>query len=250
MNNFRGLRIITNTHCNYNCKFCYQKNKPANILDISYLKSYLQLFESKSFEYCTIMGGESTLLTNLVKYINIGSKYAKEVRLTTNGALLSPMLLKEYKEAGLTGLNISIATLEKYSETTRGGISSDSIINVVNIAKEFFPNLRINIALCEENFNNEIKNLIDLFVTKMSLNVTICEDILKTYTCVDKFEELLDSSFVENTGHGLLFLKHKDKLFGYYTHDDNYKDEDLIISPYGIDVSWTGFCEKVGLNIK
>lgn len=249
-NQFRGLRIITNLHCNYKCKFCYQKSKRREILDTISLLLSLDEYKEKQFEYCTIMGGESTLLfEGLYPYIRVGSKYAKEIRLTTNGSLLSAYLLKEYKKVGLTGLNISIATLKHYKETTKG-VSPSLILKTVEMAKEVFPNLRINIALCEENMSGEIKELLDLFIDKMNLNVTICEDILKTYSCVDDFKGKLNSEFIENTGYGLIFLSYKGKRFGYYTHDDNYKDEDLIISPYGVDVSWTGFCEKVGMNVR
>lgn len=248
-NQFRGLRIITNLHCNYKCKFCYQKNKHFSKLSILSLLHNLEGFEKKYFEYCTIMGGESTLLDDLTHYIGIGNNFSKETRLTTNGSLLNAYNLEDYKSHGLTGLNISIATLKHYKETTNG-VSSKLILKTVEMAKEVFPNLRINIALCKENMSGEIKELLDLFIDKMNLNVTICEDILKTYSCVDDFKGKLNSDFIENTGHGLIFLSYKGKRFGYYTHDDNYKDEDLIISPYGVDVSWTGFCEKVGMNIK
>ena len=61
-NQFRGLRIITNLHCNYKCKFCYQKSKRREILDTISLLLSLDEYKEKQFEYCTIMGGESTLL--------------------------------------------------------------------------------------------------------------------------------------------------------------------------------------------
>jgi len=246
---FRGLRIITNLHCNYKCKFCYQKNKQDIILSVFSLVQNLVEYKKKYFEYCTIMGGESTLLDNLTHYIEIGNNFSKETRLTTNGSLLSAQSLEEYKRSGLTGLNISIATLKHYKETT-DGVAPKLILKTVEMAKEVFPNLRINIALCKENMSGEIKELLDLFIDKMNLNVTICEDILKTYSCVDDFKGKLNSEFIENTGHGLIFLSYKGKRFGYYTHDDNYKNEDLIISPYGVDVSWTGFCEKIGMNVR
>jgi molybdenum cofactor biosynthesis enzyme MoaA len=247
MENIKGLRIITNTHCNYKCKFCYQKDKSKNILSISNLLSSIEKFNIKNFEYCTIMGGESTLLYNLSDYIKVGSKYSKEVRLTTNGSMINEDNLNEWRDSGLTGINISIASIKKYKEIT-GGLNIEEIFKKILMTKNVFPDLRINIALCKENYFEEIKEMIDLFVDKMNINVTICEDVLKTFSCVDNFKEKLNSDFVEDTGYGLIFLSYNGKKFGYYTHEDNYKNTDLIISPYGTDIAWDGYCKKVGLN--
>lgn len=240
----RGLRIITNLHCNYCCRFCYQKRKTRDILDLNELRKKVSIFPDKYFEYCTIMGGESTLLPDLAKYIKIGKKYSKQVRLTTNGSLLTKRLLLKYKKAGLDGITISIATLEKYQEITGSWLTSQQILDKVELARKIFPDIRINIALCKENMRGEIKNLVDLFVSKIKLNITLCESMTEKYSCL-KNPEFIDSQIVEDTGYGLVILKHKGRKFGYYSHKDNYKHTDLVVTPVGTWTNWDGYGEIV-----
>ena len=237
-----GLRIITNLSCLYKCRFCYQARKDNSILSLQSLRGQLVRYGPKHFQYCTIMGGESTLLKNLPEYISIGSHCSCETRLTTNGSLLTEKTLKEYKDAGLTGINISIGTLEKYAEVTGSNVD---ILPKVALAQKFLP-VRINIPLCKENMEGEIKELVGLFLS-MGLSVTICEDILGTHKALHETENILGAKIVEDTGHGLVFLERDGKRFGYYTHKDNYKNTDLVITPLGTWNNWDGYCDAVGL---
>lgn len=251
MNNLKGIRIITNLHCNYKCRFCYQKDKVGKVLSLDTLKQAISTYFHKPFEYCTIMGGESTLLGyDLAQYISIANCLSSQVRLTTNGRLLTVPLMEFYKEAGLKGINISVATLDKYQETTGSDITNLEILNIIRQARKIFPSLRINIALCKANINGEIKKLIGMFLG-LGINITICEDILETFSFVN-CPEKMDAELVEDTGFGLLFFRHKPTgmKFGYYHHADNYKNTDLIVSPIGTFIAWDEFCKKVGYHVE
>lgn len=240
--------MITNLSCNYMCKFCYQVKKNDKVLQIPILVDSIKDFPDHHFEYCTIMGGESTMLPNLHEYIEVVSRVSPFVRLTTNGYLLTNNTLLEYKESGLTGINVSVASLAHYQEVTQGPLDSYGIRNRINLCKEHFPNqTRINIALCKENMSGEIKDLIHYFLCDVGVNVTICEDILATYSLVNNPEKM-GARFVEDTGYGLLFFEHEGRRFGYYHHSDNYKNTDLIVSPLGNYIAWDKFCEDVGIN--
>ena len=249
-NAYKGLRVITNLSCNLRCKFCYQQDKSGKILPVDTLYDAVKEYPLKSFDYCTIMGGESTLLPNLTDYISIGSVMTKGgVRLTTNGNLLTSNLLNDYESAGLTGINVSIASLIQYQSLTGSKLSTTELFSILEMTKKVFPSLRINIALCEENLGNrnEIKPLLEIFLSRMDLNVTICEDVFGTYSLVDNPDRMA-SELIEDTGYGLLFFRHRPsgKRFGYYHHSDNYKNTDLIVSPLGIYSGWDKFCEDVG----
>jgi len=247
-NKLRGLRMITNLHCNQQCNFCYQEKKTNDILPIPTLRKELECYTRKYFEYCTIMGGEASLLDNLCEYISVGSFYSNEVRLTTNGVLLDRQRLEAYKSAGLTGINISIASLEKYGEITGNKLETKEIIKTIELSRFYFPNLRINIALCKENMEGEIKRLVERFVYQMQLNITLCESINAEYSCLQNPKELLDSQIVEDTGYGLIFLEHRGLRYGYYSHKDNYKHTDLVVSPLGTWTNWDGYCHAVGIR--
>lgn len=262
--NLKGIRMITNLHCNNKCKFCYQKDKSKKILDIDALMTilgqgyasvnrYINRSRYKQYEYCTIMGGESTLLPNLEEYVKIGSLYAKQVRLTTNGKLMYRGFAKKLRDIGLTGINISIATISDrlYKEIHGTDVSIRSMLAMIDEVSEVIDT-RINIPLCEENCGNDFEHLremLDLFVIDGQLNVTMCEDIKGTYSAYDKFEKI-GCTVKEVTDYGLILLDYHGKQIGYYTHRNNsYNDTDLVITPLGTFINWDGYCEAVGMNV-
>jgi len=258
MRHLKGLRTITNLHCNNHCKFCYQKDKSAKILDLNEFLAQVKPYNYKHFEYCTIMGGESTLLSNLPEYIKIGSLYAKETRLTTNGVLLTPKLFNHYLNAGLNGINISIATIKKY-DTVHGihpNFDIDKLLDMIDYmhGHSFNPannfSVRVNIPLCKENCegkNPEILFLLDYF-TRMNINVTMCEDIKGSYSFYNEFDKIL-CDVKEVTDYGLILLDYNGHQIGYYTHrNNNYNETDLVVSPLGTWINWDGYCKAVGMN--
>jgi len=209
-------------------------------------------YSYKRFEYCTIMGGESTLLDNLSEYIKIGSLYAKQTRLTTNGKLLNAANINNFKRVGLDGINISIATIdnELYKKIHGTDYGLGNLQHLIRTTDSCM-NYRINIPLCEENCGNDFKHLkevMDMFVCDAGLNVTLCEDIKGTYSVYDQFEKV-GAEVLEVTDYGLIFLNYKGNKIGYYTHRNNtYNETDLVITPLGTFINWDGYCEAVGMN--
>lgn len=255
--NLVGLRVITNLHCNNNCTFCYQKDKSKKILPLDDLLAALSMREHynceyKSYDYCTIMGGESTLLPNLNEYIKIGSLYAKQTRLTTNGKLLTNESIAQYKAAGLDGINISISTLNEVLYKKIHGTDLD-ISELYNVIYDNQKNIdfRINIPLCKENCEDDYHRLADVieyFVATLGLNVTMCEDIKGTFSLFDNFDKI-GAKVVEETNYGLIFLELYGKRIGYYTHrNSSYNDTDLVVTPLGTFINWDDYCKEVGMN--
>jgi molybdenum cofactor biosynthesis enzyme MoaA len=251
-----GLRIITNLHCNYKCQFCYQKDKSCKILNISTLVNELKKYKNKEFEYCTIMGGESTLLDNLQDYISWADYYCKQIRLTTNGALLIDKKLYLYKLGGLNGVNISIPSFLFYKQLTGSTYNIGYILDKIELAESIVGGTRVNIPLCGINIDGELERMLGFLLDKRRYNVTICEDLHGTHSLIkgktiDKTANALNSIFDGDSGYGLLYFRRKNSgvRFGYYTHKDNYKETDLIISPVGIFNKWDDYCEKVGFTV-
>jgi len=250
MKPLEGLRVITNLYCNYKCKFCYQKDKSDKVLNLSQLNDIINLYPKQYFNYCTIMGGESTLLPDLSSYIRTSKRASKRVRLTTNGSLLDKDIMLLWKSCGLEGINISIAVISGYSELT--GTYPNSIVRIIKKlreAEEIFgvENIRINIPLCKENMGEGqgVRWIVDFFKEE---NITICEDILGTYSLLDRFEEF-GFKELKKTNYGLIFLEYRGRRIGYYTHKDgNYNETDLVVSPLGTFINWGGYCEAVGIR--
>jgi molybdenum cofactor biosynthesis enzyme MoaA len=247
----KGLRIITNLHCNNDCKFCYQKDKSKKILDIDVLLDIVGDYSYKHFEYCTIMGGESTLLPNLVDYVKIGSLYAKETRLTTNGKLLNTKMFRELKGAGLNGVNISIASFDNYEKIHGTNTDVDDLLDMIDYMKEFDFSVRVNIPLCEENMADDCAELVRMldYYARNRINVTMCEDIKGTYSLYEQFEKI-EATEVSRTDYGLILINHKGMQMGYYTHRNNdYNETDLVVTPLGTFTGWDGYCKAVGMTV-
>ena len=247
-----GLRLVTNLHCNNNCNFCYQKDKSVKVLNLRQTTVDLSSYYYKYFQYCTIMGGESTLLPNLAEYVRIGSTYAKETRLTTNGKLLSTAMIAELKGAGLNGINVSIATINnaQYKIIHGTDIGLGNLQHVIRMNQDVMD-FRINIPLCKENCENNFKSLketLEMFVVDSGLNVTMCEDIKGSYSLFDNFD-MIGATVKEVTNYGLILLDYKGKQIGYYTHkNSDYNDTDLVVTPLGTFINWEGYCQAVGMN--
>ena len=246
----KGLRMITNLHCNHDCAFCYQKNKEAKVLDLNVLLDEMHPVPFQHFDYCTIMGGESTLLDNLTDYIKIGSIYAKEVRLTTNGSNLRPSRVQEYLRAGLSGINVSIASVEHYNDLHGTDCDVDQLLDAVEYMVDNHISVRVNIPLCAENMERdhaELKMMLDM-LSDMNAGVTMCEDILGSYSLFGNFDKI-GATVKEVTDYGLVLLDYNGHQIGYYTHrNSSYNDTDLVVTPLGTWINWTGYCEAVGFN--
>lgn len=253
MTNCIGLRVITNLHCNSNCSFCYQQNKSNKVLPVEQLLEAVKPYGYKQFEYCTIMGGESTVLkpSDLYQYIRIGSTFSKQTRMTTNGKLLTHDYVHLLKSAGLDGINVSFAVLdeEKYLKVHGSHCNIDYLLGIID---ERYLDFRINIPLCKENMENdceELKHMLNLIVKEGHHNVTMCEDIKGTYSLYENFEKI-GCKEVGRTDYGLIFLEYAGEKIGYYTHrNNNYNDTDLVVTPVGNFINWDGYCKEVGLTI-
>ncbi|KAA8620743.1 MoaA Molybdenum cofactor biosynthesis enzyme [Pyrenophora tritici-repentis] len=116
------LRISITERCNLRCLYCMPEegvplSPPANMLttpEIFYLSS---LFVSQGVTKIRLTGGEPTVRRDIVPLMQqIGSlrpKGLRELALTTNGISLHRKL-DAMVEAGLTGVNLSLDTLDPF----------------------------------------------------------------------------------------------------------------------------------------
>ncbi|KAI9680461.1 MAG: hypothetical protein M1822_007219 [Bathelium mastoideum] len=116
------LRISITEKCNLRCLYCMPEegvplSPPAHLLtspEIFYLAS---LFVSQGVTKIRLTGGEPTVRKDIVQLMNsIGSLRSnglKELALTTNGISLHRKL-DSMIEAGLTGVNLSLDTLDPF----------------------------------------------------------------------------------------------------------------------------------------
>lgn len=129
------LRISVTERCNLRCTYCMPEEgvplSPASHLlttpEISYLSA---LFVSQGVTKIRLTGGEPTIRKDVVPLMheigNLRSKGLKELCITTNGIALHRKL-DSMAEAGLTGVNLSLDTLDPFQfqiMTRRQGFSA------------------------------------------------------------------------------------------------------------------------------
>lgn len=119
------LRISITERCNLRCVYCMpEKGVPlspqAHLLTTPEIVHLSQLFVSQGVDKIRLTGGEPTIrrdILNLMKQIgNLRAAGLKELCLTTNGLTLHRKL-DAMVEAGLTGVNLSLDTLDPYQFT-------------------------------------------------------------------------------------------------------------------------------------
>lgn len=116
------LRISITERCNLRCAYCMPEegvplSPPSHLLtttEISYLSA---LFVSQGVSKIRLTGGEPTIRRDILPLMhsigNLRSKGLRELCLTTNGIVLYKKL-DSMVEAGLTGINLSLDTLDPF----------------------------------------------------------------------------------------------------------------------------------------
>lgn len=119
------LRISVTERCNLRCVYCMPENgvplsPPSHLLTTAEIVYLSQVFVSQGVDKIRLTGGEPTVRKDIVELMKqIGDLRAsglKELCLTTNGLTLHRKL-DAMVEAGLTGVNLSLDTLDPYQFT-------------------------------------------------------------------------------------------------------------------------------------
>lgn len=228
-------RIITNLNCNMNestgmkgnCYFCYQKFKSPLRLDYGKLEATLK--KVGILKRATVMGGESLLNPELVKIVNLVSKYTSDgVCLVTNGILLNGNTIQQLKDAGLTEVAISVSSPQQYERRRKSAL----------ICKKIIPNTRINIPKCKESLGPDLlkRALADGFYC------IVCEDLQARY---GELQLPYGSVKIGDDGYGFYNYEWNGHKFGVFGNYGRYNRSDIIITPLGNFCDWEKYCKAV-----
>lgn len=141
------LRISLTDNCNLRCIYCtpeklFQKKEEKLLFED--LQKIIRVAKDIGIKKIRLTGGEPLLRKDLCEIIKeIKKSEIDEIYITTNGILLEEKI-KDLKEAGLMGINVSLDTLDEniFNEITRGG----DIKKVINgIKKSISLGLKVKI---------------------------------------------------------------------------------------------------------
>lgn len=114
---FPYLRLSLTEACNYRCAYClpdgYQANGSNKFLALDEIERLVRAFAVLGMSKIRLTGGEPSLRKDLPTIIAAVSAVpgVRRIALTTNGCRL-PQLVRGWREAGLTALNVSLDSLD------------------------------------------------------------------------------------------------------------------------------------------
>ena len=169
------LRISLLERCNLRCKYCMPEDG-IPLRDKSEFMSQEELFEiidqfvGLGIDKIRLTGGEPLLKKNFPEILKYISERPVSIHLTTNGILLD-RYWNELEKAKISGLNISIDSLNKdrFNQITRRDYFDRVMTNIHEAVNRGF-NVKLNVVLIR-GFNDD--EIIDFVRLTKSLNIAI-----------------------------------------------------------------------------
>ncbi|MEK7487260.1 MAG: radical SAM protein, partial [Planctomycetota bacterium] len=113
------LRISLTERCNFQCLYCLPPEglpdtpPPASHCSDQEILRLVEMFVSLGIRKVRLSGGEPLLRKDAAKLVaEIRQRFSIPVYITTNGSLLK-QYLPQLKEAGISGINLSLDTLNR-----------------------------------------------------------------------------------------------------------------------------------------
>ncbi len=162
------LRISITDRCNLRCCYCMPKGiellEMSDILSFEEIESIVKAFSKEGITRLKITGGEPLVrlgCSELIARLK-ATEGIEDITITTNGILLEDKL-EELKAAGVSGINISLDTLdrEKYKRIT-GFDSLGKVLSAVDASIDSGINTKINTAVMKGINTDEISDLAEL----------------------------------------------------------------------------------------
>lgn len=254
------LRISVTENCNLKCIYCIDENilntYKNDILSDDEIVKIATECASLGIKKIRITGGEPLVrknIENLIYRLN-NIKEIEEIYITTNGVLLNDKI-EILKENGLTGVNISLDSLNKdrFKKLTKFDKLKEVLLSI-DKALELGLKVKINTVIVDDINKDEIIDFVKLTKDK-NIDIRFIElmpiGAAKKYKGISN-EEILN--IIKNNFKNIQ-VENKSKRSGpaNYIRVDNYKGKIGFISPISncfcedcnrIRLTSTGFLKK------
>lgn len=167
---FDYVRIALTEKCNLRCTYCM----PEEGVDFKHGEQVLTSEETlrvigvlgrMGVKKVRFTGGEPLVRKDIVSLVEgaANTPGVKAVHMTTNG-IIFPKYAQQLRDAGLTGVNISLDTLDEdrfFKITRRKGI--DKVQESIRLAQELkFPRVKVNIVVMRDFNDDEIEDFMEM----------------------------------------------------------------------------------------
>ena len=167
---FDYVRIAVTEKCNLRCTYCMPEEgvdfqNGELIMSADEIQRVISVLAKMGTKKVRFTGGEPLVRKDIVKLVAgaASTPGIKAVHLTTNG-ILFPKYAKELREAGLTGVNISLDTFdaEKFVRITRR-TGVEKVQESINLAMELkFPRVKVNTVVMRGFNDDELTKFTEL----------------------------------------------------------------------------------------
>ena len=167
---FDYVRIAITEKCNLRCTYCMPEEgvdfkHGEQILSADEILRVVRILGEMGIKKVRFTGGEPLVRKDIVKLVEgaASTPGIKAVHMTTNG-IIFPKYAKQLREAGLTGVNISLDTLhpDKFKTITRRK-GEDKVLESIAVAQELdFPRVKVNNVLMRGFNDDELDTFCEL----------------------------------------------------------------------------------------
>jgi len=167
---FTYARIALNEQCNLRCIYCMPEEgidfrTEDKLLITEEICRFIKIISKMGVSKIRFTGGEPLLRKDLSKLVQFakGTPGIESVHLTTNGLLLSKQI-QELGRAGLSGVNISLDTLdsEKFKKITRRDGLDLVLDGLEKAMQSTIQSIKLNVVAMRDFNNDEIMDFVDL----------------------------------------------------------------------------------------
>lgn len=167
---FNYLRLALNEQCNLRCIYCMPEEgidfrSEDKLLTTEEIFRLIKLTSKMGVSKIRFTGGEPLLRKDLSELVQFAHQCEgiESVHLTTNGLLLSKRI-KELEKSGLSGINISLDTLDtdKFKKITRRD-GLDMVLNSLQKAlASNIQSIKLNIVAMRDFNDDELMDFVEL----------------------------------------------------------------------------------------
>ncbi len=179
---FDYVRIAITEKCNLRCTYCMPEEgvdfkNGEQILTTEEILRTINVLAGMGVKKVRFTGGEPLVRKDIVKLVEgaANTPGIKSVHMTTNG-IIFPKYAKQLREAGLTGVNISLDTFDpkKFKDITRREGEEKVLASIRHAIDLGFPRVKVN-AVIMRGFNDDEMKLFTELTKEMPVTVRFIE---------------------------------------------------------------------------
>lgn len=191
---FPYLRLSIIEACNFRCSYCLPQgyratSPPPSALSLEEIRRLLQAFATVGMRKIRLTGGEPSARKDLTDIIRTAANCAgiEKVALTSNGCLLHRRW-QEWREAGLTNLNVSVDSLDARQFAAITGDSHHAVLlnTIDEVLSSSTCTLKLNAVLLRELNDDQLPAWLE-YVRNRRIGVRFIE-LMQTGNNLDYFK--------------------------------------------------------------